>query len=46
MARLLPKVGKDLLIKVGIRLCQAMHLKEISESLIQDQVTKNDFKWK
>jgi hypothetical protein len=46
MARLLPKASRDLWIKAAIRLCQASYLKEISESLIQDQVTKNDFRWK
>jgi hypothetical protein len=30
MIKLLPKISKDLWIKVAIRLCQASHLKEIS----------------
>lgn len=46
MAKLLPKISKDLWIRLAIRLCQASYLKEISETLIMDQVTKNDFKWK
>lgn len=46
MASLITKIPPQSWGKLAMRLTQAMALKETGESLIRDQVSQRDFKWK